>query len=156
MTIPKHTIFLNIAEEISHMSHCISHKVGCILVKNGRIISTGYNGTPEGCDNCDNVNYNLTDLSIPSQREQHHDFSEKYEIHAELNAILCAAKNGISIKDSILYCTLQPCYNCLKAICNSGIKTIIYRYKYDKFNMTPELQKILTQCNISLIHESEL
>jgi dCMP deaminase len=155
----KHKIFLDVAEKLSEMSHCISHKVGCILVKDGRIISTGYNGTPASTINCDDYfsnrisdKTNLTDM----EREEHHAFSEKFEIHAELNAILCAAKNGISIDGSILYSTLHPCYNCLKMICNSGIKTIIYRYEYDKFSLTSEIKEMIERCGIQLIPERDL
>jgi dCMP deaminase len=155
----KHKIFLDVAEKLSEMSHCISHKVGCILVKDGRIISTGYNGTPASTINCDDYfsnrisdKNNLTDM----EREEHHAFSEKFEIHAELNAILCAAKNGISIDGSILYSTLHPCYNCLKMICNSGIKTIIYRYEYDKFSLTSEIKEMIERCGIQLIPERDL
>lgn len=159
MKMNKHKIFLDVAEKLSGMSHCISHKVGCILVKDGRIISTGYNGTPASTINCDDYfsnrisdKNNLTD----AEREEHHAFSEKFEIHAELNAILCAAKNGISIDGSILYSTLHPCYNCLKMICNSGIKTIIYRYEYDKFSLTSEIKEMIERCGIQLIPERDL
>lgn len=154
--INKHKIFLDIAEKISEMSHCISYKVGCILVKDGRIISTGYNGTPANFSNCDEVNQNLTDLSNLEQRQLHHSFSEMYEIHAEINAILCAAKNGISIEGSILYTSVQPCYNCLKMICNSGIKTIIYRKPYDKFELNNVTLKMLNDCEVRLINEKNL
>ena len=79
-----------------------------------------------------------------------------FEIHAELNAILCAARNGISIEGSILYSTLHPCYDCLKMICNSGIKTIIYRYEYDKFTMNSEVKRMLDLCGITLISEKDI
>ena len=144
-----HSIFLDVAETISQMSHCVSHKVGAILVKDKRIISTGYNGTPKGFLNCDEVNTNVS-------REKHHECSEMFEIHAELNAILCAARNGISIEGSILYSTLHPCYDCLKMICNSGIKTIIYRYEYDKFTMNSEVKRMLDLCGIILISEKDI
>lgn len=149
MKINHHKIFLDVAETISQMSHCVSYKVGVILVKDKRIISTGYNGTPKGFYNCDEVNQNVS-------RETHHNFSEMFEIHAELNSILAAARNGISIEGSILYSTLHPCYNCLKMICNSGIKTIIYRYEYDKFKMNAEIEEMLKKCNVTLISEKEL
>lgn len=155
MKINKHKVFLNIAEELSHLSHCVSHKVGCILVKDGRIISTGYNGTPAGFINCDDVN-SFLNVNNAGDRDLHHQFSEMFEIHAEINAILCAAKNGISINGSILYTSLHPCYNCLKMICNSGIKTVIYRYKYDKFETSNEIKEMLKTCCISLISENDL
>ena len=153
MKINQHKIFLDVAEKISEMSHCVSHKVGCLIVKDGRIISTGYNGTSAGFTNCDDI-FTLYDSKC--DREKHHEFSEKFEIHAELNAILNAAKNGIAINNSILYCTLHPCYNCLKMICNSGINTIIYRYEYDKFENNEEIKKMLNLCNIKLISEKDL
>jgi dCMP deaminase len=78
-----------------------------------------------------------------------------FEIHAEQNAILAAARNGISIEGSILYTTLHPCYDCLKLICNSGIKTIIYRYEYDKFNLNSRIQEMLEKCKIQLICEKD-
>lgn len=149
-TINHDRIFLDIAEKISEMSHCLSHKVGCILVKDKRIISTGYNGTTKGFDNCDDFF-----LDKPYSRELHHEFSEMFEIHAEQNAILAAARNGISIEGSILYTTLHPCYDCLKLICNSGIKTIIYRYEYDKFNLNSRIQDMLEKCKIQLICEKD-
>lgn len=147
----KNKIFLDVAEKLAEMSHCVSHKVGCVLVKDARIISTGYNGTPQGYINCDSISWNKNDYSF---REMHHKFSEAFEIHAELNAILCAAKNGISIDGAILYTTLHPCYNCLKMICNSGIKTIIYRYEYDKFEINEDIKNMLSKCNVTILKEN--
>jgi dCMP deaminase len=71
------------------------------------------------------------------------------------DAILCAARNGISIEGSILYTSLHPCYNCLKMICNSGIKTIIYRYEYDKFETNKDIEKMLKDCGVSIKNYSE-
>jgi dCMP deaminase len=143
-----HKIFMKTAFLISEMSNCVSHKVGAVLVKDKRIISTGYNGTPAGCINCNEkfINY---DSNI--NREEHHKFSEMFEIHAELNAILCAAKNGLSTDGCILYCTLLPCNDCLKMICNTGIKTVYYNQIYDKSSITPEVYLMLEKCNVYLI-----
>lgn len=136
---------MNIAHEIAELSHCVSHKVGVILVKDGRILSTGINGTPKKFKNCDQVfdkkNFN---------RDDHHKFSENYEIHAETNAIAFAAENGISIKDSIMYSTLHPCNNCLKMICNSGIKKIFYDEEYDLFNEDETMKEMLKECKVEL------
>ena len=95
-------------------------------------------------------NEKFTDYSI-DQREEHHKFSETFEIHAELNAILSAAKNGLSTNECTLYCTLQPCNDCLKMICNTGIKTIYYNKPYDKSSITPEVLNMLNKCNVQLI-----
>lgn len=139
-----HNKFLDICEIIASFSHCTSIKVGCILVKNNRIISTGYNGTPAGSDNCDDIFVNNFD------REIHHAFSEACEIHAEINAIITAARYGISIENSYLYTNIQPCSNCLKTICNSGISKIVYRKKYDKANYSKELINMLNKLHIDL------
>ena len=143
--LSKHKVFLNIAKEIASLSHCVSHKVGVVLVKNGRILSTGINGTPSGFKNCDEV-FELNNFN----RNAHHDFSEKFEIHAETNAILFAAKNGISIEGASLYSTLHPCNNCLKMICNSGIKNVFYAEEYDLFNTDNYTGKMLKECNINI------
>lgn len=143
-----HKIFMNVAYSIAEMSNCVSHKVGAIIVKDGRIISTGYNGTPAGYLNCCDKFHDYS----TKQREEHHDFSEKFEIHAELNAILCAAKNGMSTNDCSLYCTLQPCNNCLKMICNSGIKEIYYNKVYDKSSIDEEVLNMLNTSGVKLIH----
>ena len=74
-----------------------------------------------------------------------------FEIHSELNAILTAAKNGICINNCDIYTTLQPCNDCLKMICNSGIKNIYYRIKYDKNVINENILEMLRICNVSLI-----
>lgn len=142
-----HKIFMEVAETISQLSNCVSYKVGAVLVKDWRIVSTGYNGTPAGYINCCDKFPNYTSNS----REEHHEFSKKFEIHAELNTILCAVKNGISTNDCILYCTLQPCNDCLKAICNSGIKTVYYNKIYDKTNIDNDVLEMLKISNVELI-----
>ena len=137
--------FLNIAKEIANMSKCVSHKVGSLIVKDKRIISTGYNGTPAGFKNCNEV------FDKDFDRERHHHFSELYEIHAEMNAILFAAKNDISINEASIYCTLHPCNQCLKNLCNCSIRNIFFEDDYDKFEENPEITKMLKSCNVNLI-----
>ena len=121
--------YLNIALEFASMSNCVSHKVGCIFVKDGRILSTGYNGTPAGYKyNCDKVfpNYNKE-----TDREKHKEFSALREVHSEINAILWAARYGIKLEGSNVYCTVEPCKDCLKSIIQLGVKKIIFLNKYD-------------------------
>jgi dCMP deaminase len=108
------TIFLNIAKEISTLSKCNRSKVGAILVKDGNIISMSYNGTPSGMDNC----CERDDVTLP------------YVIHAEMGAILKAAKTGNSVDGSTLYLTLSPCLDCSKLILQSGIKRVVYLNVY--------------------------
>jgi len=121
-----HITFLKIAEIMGDNSHCVSHKVGAILVKNNRIISTGINGTPIGYVNCDDI-FTPDNLN----REKHHTWSNLNELHAEINMLAIAAKEGISTKDSIVYTTISPCINCAKALIAAGIKTVIFSELYD-------------------------
>ena len=107
-------VFINIAKETSTLSHCVRSKVGAVLVKDGNIISFGYNGTPSGMSNICEEN----DVTLP------------YVIHAEINVILKAAKTGNSVDGSTLYLTLSPCIDCSKVILQSGIKRVVYLTEY--------------------------
>ena len=107
-------VFINIAKETSTLSHCVRSKVGAVLVKDGNIISFGYNGTPSGMDNC-------------CEKD---DVTFAHVIHAECNAILKAAKTGNSVDGSTLYLTLSPCLDCSKLILQSGIKRVVYLNEY--------------------------
>lgn len=108
------SIFLNIAKEISTLSKCNRSKVGAILIKDGNIISMSYNGTPAGMDNC----CEKDNITLP------------HVIHAEMGAILKAAKTGNSVDGSTLYLTLSPCLDCSKLILQSGIKRVVYLNEY--------------------------
>ena len=107
-------VFMNIAREIATLSHCTRHKVGAILVKDGNIISMSYNGTPSGTDN----NCEKDNVTLP------------HVIHAEVGAILKAAKTGNSVNGSTIYLTLSPCIECSKLILQSGIKRVVYLTEY--------------------------
>lgn len=108
------TVFINIAKETSTLSHCVRSKVGAVLVRDGNIISFGYNGTPSGMDNhCEENGITLNHV-----------------IHAEVNAVLKAAKTGNSVDGSTLYLTLSPCLDCSKVILQSGIKRVVYLNEY--------------------------
>ena len=129
---------MEIAEKFSTLSTCGRLKVGAVITKNNRIISTGYNGVPSGLQHCCEI-YKGIDFSIPENKEMHKQFSTQYELHAEQNAIVEAAKNGIALNDSILYTTVEPCDYCRKLIAQSGIKNVFYRYKYDRNNKESDL-----------------
>jgi len=119
--------FINIATEIAKASKCVSKQVGAVIVKDGRILSTGYNGTPAGYVNC-------CDYWDNKYTKEHHAWSKLYEIHAEMNAIIWAAREGISIKDSTIYVTLEPCSECSKNLIASGVKRIVYAKPYEHNN----------------------
>lgn len=116
--------FINIAHEIASASKCVSKQVGAVIVKDGRILSTGYNGTPTGYTNCsEHWNGEYT--------KEHHDWSKTYEIHAEMNALIWAARKGISIENGTIYVTLEPCSECSKNLIAAGIKRIVYDRAYE-------------------------
>lgn len=122
------SVFMNVAKEIAQLSHCERFKVGAVLVKEGNIISFGYNGTPTGMDNCcerDNV-------TLP------------YVIHGEVNAILKAAKNGTSVDGATLYLTLSPCLDCSKLILQSGVKRVVYLTAYRNLEGVEFLKQFIT------------
>ena len=146
----KASTVLQIAYLVSQESKCCSWKVGAVIEKNGRIISTGYNGSPAGgvncCDHADEKGWLVKKPSsglrqdglVPKYglstkfRAEHSAWSSVNEIHAELNAILFAARNGSSIEGATMYVTLSPCPDCAKAIAQSGIKKLVYCETYDK------------------------
>ncbi|SFV69065.1 dCMP deaminase [hydrothermal vent metagenome] len=117
-------IFINIANEIASASKCVSKQVGAVIVKDGRILSTGYNGTPTGYINC-------CDYWDGKYTAEHHEWSKTYEIHAEMNAIIWAARKGISIEGATIYVTLEPCSECSKNLIASGIRRIVYEKPYE-------------------------
>lgn len=138
-------IFKNIVLEIANLSNCVSKHVGAIIVKEGRIISIGYNGTPAGYKNCNEI-FDKNQFV----RFDHAKFSDCYEIHAELNAIIWAAKKGISVENSTLYCTYHPCWQCSKNIIQSGIKEVYYINEYDRIDNIDALIQFYKDCNIKL------
>ena len=112
------TYFMNIAREVATRSTCDRKHVGAVIVRDKTILSTGYNGSIKGLPHCD---------------EAGHEMVEGHCIrttHAEANAIVQAAKNGVKIDSAEIYVTASPCYNCFKLIANSGIKIIYYHEFY--------------------------
>jgi dCMP deaminase len=118
--------FMDITELVAKRSTCLRRSVGAVLVKDKRLLSTGYNGAPSGIRHCGETGCLREQLSVPS--------GERHElcrgIHAEQNAIIQAAYYGVSIKDSTLFCTHLPCSICTKMLINSGIKIIYYKSGY--------------------------
>lgn len=127
--------FMELTQQIAGWSSCYQQgrKVGAIIVKNKRILTTGYNGAPAGIPSCvDKQECLRRKLGIPSGTK--HELC--YGIHAEQNAIIQAAKLGISIDGATLYCTHQPCVICAKMIVNSGISRVVFGEGYpDDFSL---------------------
>jgi dCMP deaminase len=136
--------FMEMAHVVAKRSTCLRRKVGAILVKDKHILSTGYNGAPKGLTHCEELGCQREQMGIPP--------GERHEIcrglHAEQNAIIQAAVFGISIKDSVLYCTNTPCVVCAKMLINAGIKEIVFSGDY------PDdlAKKMLAESNIKIRH----
>ena len=106
---------MRVAEETAELSHAERRKVGCVIVKDRRILSFGYNGMPEGWDNC---------------CEDEDGNTRPEVLHAEMNSISKIAQSTESSNESTLFCTLSPCLDCAKAIHQSGIKEVYYKDEY--------------------------
>ena len=125
--ISKENYYLDIAETVLERATCLRRVYGAIIVKNDEIISTGYNGAPAGVSTCVERGECLRKkLGIPSGTR--HEMC--YAVHAEQNAIIQAAKLGVNIDGSTLYCTHQPCILCAKMIVNAGIVRVVYHSGY--------------------------
>ena len=118
--------FLEIAFVVGKRATCLRNNVGAVVVRDKRILSTGYNGAPSGMEHCLEIGC-IRDLEkIPSGTRH-----EKCRaVHAEQNAIIQAAKHGTNIDGATLYCTNQPCSICAKMIINAGVKHIIFQDGY--------------------------
>ncbi len=118
--------FMEIASLVARRSTCLRRQVGAVLVKDRNILATGYNGTPSGIRHCDETGCLRELQQVPSG--QRHELCRG--LHAEQNAIIQAAKHGINISGSTLYCTNSPCVICSKMLINAGIRIIFYRQGY--------------------------
>ena len=124
--------FRQILNETATMSTCARVQVGCVIARDGRIISTGWNGVPAGSQHCDDK-YVFGAMPEPDMAS-HHEWSTKHELHAETNAIGYAAKNGVSTKGATLYTSVSPCIDCAKLIIAAGIEHVYWVKKYDRSN----------------------
>lgn len=118
--------FMDIALLVARRSTCLRRAVGALIVKDKRILATGYNGAPSGIRHCEEVGCLRETMNIKSG--QRHELCRG--IHAEQNAIIQAAYHGVQIKGASLYCTNLPCSICTKMIINAGIKKIYYQEGY--------------------------
>lgn len=138
--------YMEIAKIISKRSNCVGAQVGAIIVKDDRILSTGYNGTPKGYPNCGDIWQN-------TPHPEHYEWSKIYEIHAEQNAIIWAARKGISIEGADIYTTMRPCAQCSKMIIASGIKRIYFGMDYSKeYHLNLELEDFIRNNGVEIIH----
>ncbi len=140
--------FMTIAADVATRATCVRRRVGALIVKNRRILSTGYNGVPTGITHCTPETCLRARYNIPS--------GERHELcrglHAEQNAIIQAAYHGVSIKDAVLYATIQPCSICTKMLINGGIRSFIFKDPYND----PLAQEMMEEAGIEVIIYSEV
>lgn len=131
-----HGLYLGFAKEIAKRSKATRKKVGAVLVTNSGVILSGYNGTATGCDNCceewveENGGYLRTKQEV---------------IHAELNCILKAAREGVSVIDSVCYTTLAPCIQCSAMLIQAGVKEVHY---IEEYRDTKGVELLKTRMNV--------
>jgi len=118
--------FMDITRLVSKRSTCLRRHVGAVIVRDKRILSTGYNGAPRGLAHCEEVGCLREKMDIPSGQNQ----ELCRGLHAEQNAIIQAAVSGVSIEGSQIYSVTQPCVVCAKMIINSGIKRVVFQDAY--------------------------
>tara|TARA_B100001113_G_C21122132_1_gene627804 strand:- start:3359 stop:3787 length:429 start_codon:yes stop_codon:yes gene_type:complete len=124
------TYFMNIATEVATRSTCDRKHVGAVIVRNKNILSTGYNGSIKGLPHCDEAGHEMVEGHCVRTT------------HAEANAIVQAAKNGVKIDGAEIFVTASPCYNCFKLIANSGIHVIFYHELYRDKRITERAKEI--------------
>ena len=119
--------FMKMAELAAERSTCIRRRVGAVLVKDKRVLATGYNGAPRDLLHCEETGCLREQMNVPSG--QRHEICRG--VHAEQNLIAQAAFHGVKTEGATVYCTNQPCIICTKLLINAGIKKIYYRNPYD-------------------------
>lgn len=122
--------FMKIAEIVKTRADCLRRQVGAVIVKDNRILTTGYNGTPIGTKNCTEGGCRRCLLRHQGKLKSGEKEESCICLHAEQNAIIQASYLGVSTKNAILYCTSNPCSTCAKMIINAGIKKIVYRLNH--------------------------
>lgn len=136
--------FLNLMQEVGKRGTCDRGRSGCLIVKDKRILSTGYVGSPSGIEHCDEIGHQIKKTVHENGSVSQHCVRTA---HAEMNAICNAARHGTAIEGSTLYCKMEPCYTCAKAIINAGIVRVVAENKY---HAAQDTRDIFAQAGIKL------
>jgi dCMP deaminase len=134
-----HQYFMNIASEVATRSTCDRKHVGAVIVRDKTILSTGYNGSVRGLPHCDDAGHMMEDNHCVAT------------IHAESNAVIQAARNGVRLEGADIYVTASPCWNCFKMVVNAGIKNIYYGefYRDDRiFEAAKKLKMYISEIKV--------
>lgn len=133
--IPKDEYFLKIADVVASRGTCPRKRIGAVLVREGMILSTGYNGAPRGLEHCTGDGCRI------------HAGHCVRTVHAEINAVIQAAYHGIAVANSILYTQFLPCENCAKVLINAGVREIVFRDTYNNAD-NKYTEKILKEAGV--------
>jgi dCMP deaminase len=136
--------FLGLVDQVASRATCDRGKSGCVVVRNKRIICTGYVGSPSGLPHCDEVGHELKQMIDEDGTVRRHCVRT---VHAEQNAICQAARYGLSLEGTTLYCTMEPCRTCAMLIASSGISRVVARRRYHAGGDT---RHILDQAGVAL------
>jgi dCMP deaminase len=135
--------FMEVAQVVAKRSTCLRRHVGAIIVKDKRIIATGYNGAPSGMAHCLDVGCLRERLQIPSGERQ----ELCRGLHGEQNAIIQASLYGFSVEGATLYTTTEPCITCAKMIINAGLRRVVYMKEYPDTLARQMLQEAGVECS---------
>lgn len=130
--------FLSIKAMVATRATCDRGRSGCLIVKDKRILATGYVGSPIGAEHCDDVGHELQDVVHSDGTVSKHCVRT---VHAEMNAITQAARIGVALEGATLYCKMTPCYACAKNIINAGIVRVVARNDYHAGERSKEIFK---------------
>ncbi len=130
--------------EVAKRATCDRGRSGCVIVKEKRILTTGYVGSPVGLPHCDDVGHLMKTIDHGDGKMTQHCMRTN---HAEENAILQAAKFGISLDGATIYCKMTPCFTCAKSIINSGIKRVVAEKLY---HVNSETADVFRQAGVQL------
>ena len=136
--------FMDIVKMVGQRGTCGRGRSGSVIVKNKRILTTGYVGSPVGLPHCDEVGHQMKKTTHEDGKISNHCVRTT---HAEQNAIVQAARFGISIEEATLYCKMTPCYTCAKMIINAGIKRVVCEKDY---HSSADTKKVFKQAGIQL------
>jgi dCMP deaminase len=131
--------FIDLMETVSKRATCDRGRSGCIVVRDRRIVSTGYVGSPPGLPHCDEIGHLMKEVIDEDGTTRQHCVRT---IHAEQNAICQAARYGISLEGTTLYCKMEPCRVCAMLIISSGIKKVVAQRKYHAAQETREMFQV--------------
>lgn len=137
--------FIRIVNEVASRGTCDRGRTGCVITRNNRILCTGYVGAPAGLPHCDEAGHLIHTVTNEDGSVSQHCIRTA---HAEQNALMQAAKNGVSVDGATMYMKMEPCFACAKMIINAGIKRVVCQKRYHRANLSREFFK---QAGVELV-----